>query len=398
MRRCFRLLSGALWALGATTVRADGSIANGNFGEKGMKRLMLMLLGMFLSSMAFGQTPPGGSAEFQALSGGTLSPHANHSTNPRSSVVAFSTIGPRCAYPDPSLPSGWVVTSASNVTQCSYPAVPGYYTINFGGRYYNQYTITSFYDIPVGGSLEYCSGMGVPAGWQVTNIIAQGRCDQMSDYVAQHVSCISGQDTNCYPQPSGQLSASPTTVYVPYGQNGSTTLSWSTQNVPNGQACVIFSANGSAFAAWTCGNSQDSAVWPWVAPGTTYVFQLVKAYDNHPLASVTVTGVSDGTPTIAVNPNPVSIPAGQTSAPITVTWNAPGYSSVSWYGSNSLPPYNGEILCLGSGLPASYTYNGHMSVGEIAKLYIVPNDACTAGSVVSSVPGTVLATVTATTQ
>ncbi len=102
--------------------------------------------------------------------------------------------------------------------------------------------------------------------------------------------------------------------------------------------------------------------------------------------------------TVTATPNPVTIPAGQTTAPVTITSNAPGYNSLSWYGSNSLPPYNGEILCLGSNLPTTYTFNGHMSPGQISKLYLVPNDNCTGGAVVGSVPGTVLASVTITTQ
>lgn len=367
-----------------------------------MKRCanIMAALSLLLSLTALGQTSSGGSTEFQSLSGGSISSTATRENFPRNPVAAYSTIGPQCAYPLTPLPAGWIVTSATNVTQCSYPAVPGYYTINFGGHYYNQYTITSFYDIPVGGTLEYCSGMGVPTGWQVVNIIAQGRCDQMSDYVAQHTACIAGRDTNCYPPPppvSGSLKASQTIVQIPFGQLGTTTLTYSTANLV-GSACINVSMDGAAETSMYCGGSSGTSSPNWIQAGHSYVFRLYQQSGNVTLASVTVTGVSDGTPTIKASPNPVAIPAGQTSAAITVTWNAPGYSSVSWYGSNSLPPYNGQILCLGSGLPASYTYNGHMSTGEVAKLYIVPDDHCTAGTAVGSVPGPVLATTTVTTQ
>lgn len=275
----------------------------------------------------------------------------------------------------------------------------GYATwiINGNNTNSNQITYYYFHQMGLGDKLTTCSLIGIPDGWTQTSFFGvSSNCPNLGYSIPiQHTSCVSG-DTNCsWPQPAGSITASPSNVYIPYGQNGSTTLTFSSDNITGG-TCWWVSVDGAAATNGPCytGNqSSRTELIPWIQAGHQYVFYLYEESAHIFLGQVTVNGISDGTPTISVSPNPVVIPAGQPSAPMTISWNAPGYSAVSLYGSNSLPPYNGAILCLGSGFAASDSINGHTYPGEVAHLYIVASDGCTAGATVSSVPGFVLADV-----
>jgi hypothetical protein len=72
--------------------------------------------------------------------------------------------------------------------------------------------------------------------------------------------------------------------------------------------------------------------------------------------------------TMTASPNPVIVPAGQTTATFTLTWNAPGFSQVDLWGVQNLQN-PGQVLFLGSG-PASGTAPEPMSVGEVATLWL----------------------------
>jgi hypothetical protein len=65
---------------------------------------------------------------------------------------------------------------------------------------------------------------------------------------------------------------------------------------------------------------------------------------------------------------PVIVPAGQTTATFTLTWNAPGFSQVDLWGVQNLQS-PGRVLFLGSG-PTSGTAAEPMSVGEVATLWL----------------------------
>ena len=197
------------------------------------------------------------------------------------------------------------------------------------------------------------------------------------------------QYINASPNPATiPLYQTQTTVTISWGNSSSTTcVWWTTGNTNGGQT------NNPPY----CGGASGSN--PYTLSAGTYTFWIGNS--QSPVAEyaapihVTVNNPPTG---IWATPNPVTVPSGQSSAPVTINWNEPGYSSVSWYGTNSLPPYNGETLCLGSNFPSTDTINANMSAGEIAHLYIVPNDNCTAGTVVSSIPTPILATTTITTQ
>jgi hypothetical protein len=72
--------------------------------------------------------------------------------------------------------------------------------------------------------------------------------------------------------------------------------------------------------------------------------------------------------TMTASPNPVIIPAGQTTATFTLTWNAPDYIQVDLLGVQNLE-HPGQVLFLGSG-PSAGTALEPMSVGEVATLWL----------------------------
>lgn len=254
----------------------------------------------------------------------------------KSGDVMNATTGRRCATPTgPVPPNGWTVTYGGINSLCSYPWTSGYYSICFyPGACFNEYEYTSYYDIPVGGTLRFCSAAGVPAGWVVTQMNLTPSCPGGNDSIMQHVSCISGRDTNCYPQ-SASISASPKTLTIPYGQSaGSTTISWNTTNYSN--PCVwIQNSGASSPSLWACsGGGAHSATWPYVPYGGTTTLWISNGGSSSPspnVAQVVVTGLAGAAPTISASPNPVFIPVGKSTGSTTVSWNAAGYSSTSVY-------------------------------------------------------------------
>lgn len=97
-------------------------------------------------------------------------------------------------------------------------------------------------------------------------------------------------------------------------------------------------------------------------------------------------------PSVQFSPNPAKIPTGSQSIPVTISWSAPEYATVSVYSTNNQPPYNQGIYCLGSAagimsMPAT------ISVGERAQIFITPYTNCVGGSIVPAVPNPVLASV-----
>lgn len=71
---------------------------------------------------------------------------------------------------------------------------------------------------------------------------------------------------------TGLISASPSLVIVPSGQNGSATISWST--VGCGTAQVYVSTDGGPDSLFGQAASYSGAVAPWIQPGKQYAFKL----------------------------------------------------------------------------------------------------------------------------
>lgn len=259
----------------------------------------------------------------------------NYLASLKSGVGLDSTTGPMCATGTGPLPApGWTLTYAGNVSTCAYPWTSGYYSVCFGvGHYcFNQMAYTSYNDIPVGGTLRFCSVVGVPNGWSVTQVNLSPSCPGSGeDWVMQHTACVAG-DTNCYPT-SASIYASPQTLTVPYGQEaGSTTVSWNSTNYAD--PCVWIQSTGGTKRLWAClGTGAHSAVWPWVPAGGTTTFTLSSGGSNSPtpsIAQVVATGIQGTAPSLSASPMIVYIPQGNTRGSTTVSYNlsGSGYASM----------------------------------------------------------------------
>lgn len=212
----------------------------------------------------------------------------------------------------------------------------------------------------------------------------------------------------------GRFSFNPTIVYIPYSEStGSSTVTWywdetdlyfrfgclyivvDHPSIPNPQGTVVDCENQ--------GNAYQTKL-PWIQIGHTYTAYL-QAQDTPyqenrgtPQSSVfydpgSALTIKAALPVdIVVNPNPATIPSGATSTTVTIGWNNvdPNNQRVSWYGTNSAPPYNGETLCLGQPANPSGTTTAKVVSGQRSTLYVVPYDGCVAGTVVNSVPQPIL--------
>jgi Ricin-type beta-trefoil lectin domain-like len=128
---------------------------------------------------------------------------------------------------------------------------------------------------------------------------------------------------------TGSIYAYPNPCTIPSGQTQcTTTIYWSSQGTsaveiwvswPNGGSPSLFA---SSYTGGT--HTQDAS---WIQANGTYVFTLYdysSGSQGANLGSVSVTGV----PTIIANPNPCSIPSGQTECTTTITWWSQGPSAV----------------------------------------------------------------------
>ena len=121
------------------------------------------------------------------------------------------------------------------------------------------------------------------------------------------------------------ITANPNPITVAAGATvGQTTISW---NAPSSSAMEVH-INSAAGTLFTQGGPSGSAqTGNWVSNGMT--FALVDANTHAQIANTIVTFASSGEPaTIAANPNPVSVASGVKVGQTTVSWNAPGVSSV----------------------------------------------------------------------
>ena len=172
--------------------------------------------------------------------------------------------------------------------------------------------------------------------------------------------------------PGASFSASPNPVVVPYGQaNAPFDLYW---NVPGYTSIDIYAErNGPprvklASNAAASGSSLDSN---FVA-GTDHVtYWIYPAGATTPLlATLQVNGQAGAIPAMTAVPNPVVIPAGQTSRSFDLYWEAPGYSRVDIYAERNGPPR----VQLAAGVAASGNSIGSNSVavGDTVTYWIYP--------------------------
>jgi hypothetical protein len=144
-------------------------------------------------------------------------------------------------------------------------------------------------------------------------------------------------------------------------------------------ACVYVSVNDeSSMHVVDCEHPGNSYTVPisWIVAPNSYLFTIAISSPSNPpvlpkgslpvLSTTVVRGVIAATMT--ASPNPVIVPAGQTTATFTLTWNAPGFSQVDLWGVQNLQS-PGQVLFLGSG-PSSGTAPEPMSVGEVATLWL----------------------------
>lgn len=171
----------------------------------------------------------------------------------------------------------------------------------------------------------------IGSGWEgpLVSIFGVSNC---SDYAAVAINGVTYQSSwsgACGGTPPS-ITASPATVQIPAGQStGSTTLSWDAPGY--GSVSVFVSFDGAAQVLFVTTMTSGSLVAPWIQAGHQYVFRLYATEDlTKVLASVTVTG-QQLTATLTANPTTVLVPTEQSVGSTTLSWNAPGYSSVSIY-------------------------------------------------------------------
>lgn len=219
------------------------------------------------------------------------------------------------------------------------------------------------------------------------------------------------------PPPDAWANFSLKNVDIPYSSSlGSTNINWkwyqSYHNYNFGCLYLVIdgnfgNGNGSLITCEHDGNWYNTNI-PWLQYGHSYFFyiQLQNGPNQQdrntaysyvafpgPARSWTDGWVTTSRPiTISISPNPATIPAGADSSQVTIDWShSPTFtaSQVTWYGSNSAPPYNGGTFCLGS--PASSgTTTARIVSGQYGTLYVVPYDGCVPGTQVNSVPLPVL--------
>lgn len=314
-------------------------------------------------------------------------------------IAAFLIVGGK-AYSLPtqeiclnqSVPSGWVITRAKwDPGKCNTPYPP-----LFGQA--NVYTLTNVSNQPLDSTAYICATQTspiIPAGWtHISSGADDGSCDcpwttgpggcgasffLSNRYLIKHTTCLSppspGSCPPTPPAPTGTISASASSVIVPYGQsNGSVTVSWTSQNTSG--VCVWQSTSGGDPRLWACTGSSGSQVWPYLPAGgnTKFILTTSSSSPSPVLATKTVTGVAGAQPTMnlvqkynLVQTGPSSgdvlIPAtaSPTQGPFTFKWNAPGYSSLDLQGQINGGAWNApfEISAFGTTdqpIPINTTY------------------------------------------
>lgn len=272
---------------------------------------------------------------------------------------AFAETATSCVS-DP-IPTGWVATDQFyDLGECNTPYPP----LPFQG---NVLTITRYNNLPVGSILNVCSADYTPIpGWNAGPWHYDGTiCDcpyptctafANNVYTITHATCAAGQ-TNCYP-PSGTITASPSSLTVPYHGSGTTYVTYSSQNTSG--VCVWVSETNATPVLWRCGGNASNVPWIYVPWGGTSKFYLSTSNTSWTptLSTFTVTGIAGAQPTFSINPTHVIVPAGQTSGTFTMNWNAPGYPSLDLWGKINSDPWH-----FGLSIGASGNTGDNIAVG-----------------------------------
>lgn len=267
--------------------------------------------------------------------------------------------------------NGWILIDATwNSTSCGNPSLPQG----------NVWKIEEYDKFAVGATMDACTGT-VPAGWAKTATFWNAtRCgDQYSPLpnltnmmTISHVSCVNEATSLCYP-PTGTISASPTTVQIPYGQTkGSTTVSYTVTNPISSSACIWVQNTGGPLTLWACGGaSSGTFTWSSVPLNGSTTFMLSESSNSATptLDYVVVNGIADPPPAFSASPNPVVIPQGSTSKSYTLSWSTPGYSQIDGYASVN----GGAKAFVGTAAsPGSNTLNSE-TVGQTTNFWFYPH-------------------------
>jgi len=314
-------------------------------------------------------------------------------------MLSFFLIGGEAmAYPtqdicsSAAVPNGWVVTGAkNNPSTCNtpYPPLPGQA---------NVYTITNISNLPLNTAVNICTAQSpVPGGWASVGTTGGAECGcpygagscsanwyLTNIAIIQHTSCLAPPNPGSCPSvppPSGSISASPSSVVVPYGQSGgSTKISYTTANttVSAGQICIWAGNNGATPSKWACnGTSASNLVWPYVPAGgsTKFILAMSDSAPSPVLSTVTVTGTAGAPTTFTFKPAYNLVSTGPTSAnvlipataspttgPFGFQWNAPGYDALDLQGQVNNGPWQSPVWIAPSGvngdnIPLGTTYN-----------------------------------------
>lgn len=288
-------------------------------------------------------------------------------------IIIFSSIA-STAYSLPTqeicisqaVPLGWVVTRAKHdMSRCTTPRPP------LPGQA-NAYTITNISNLPLNSEVHICStlsGQTIPPGWSsISRHADDGSCDcpygtgpggcdpsyyQNNRFLIRHTACLSppspGSCPVAPPAATGTISASSSSVIVPYGQSTATVnISWTAQNTNS--VCVWQNAPGAAPSLWACTGSSASQAWPYIVAGSSAKFTLSTSSSspNPVLATTTVMGVAGAQPTMTFLPRynlvqttassgNVLIPATHSPAQgiFAFSWNTPGYTRVDLQGQTN---------------------------------------------------------------
>ena len=158
---------------------------------------------------------------------------------------------------------------------------------------------------------------------------------------------------------SASITANPNPIPVATGVTvGQTAISW---NAPGSSSVEVHigSATGALFGGG--GSTGSEQTGDWVTNGMMFV--LVDAITRATLASTAVTlGTSAGSPTITANPNPIPIATGVTVGQTTISWNAPGSSSVEVHIGSATGVLFGGGASVGSGQTGDWVTNGMVFV------------------------------------
>ena len=278
-------------------------------------------------------------------------------------------------------PSGWFPESYTRLASCGS-------TVNT-----NATNLVRYDNLPVGATLAICYTSGLlPEGWGIlgrrANTSSCGGNGFLDTADIKHLSCGSYQsNSSCYPDPPVDpnpiptISASSSSIVVPYGASSkNTTISWSASSTASSwRTDISYKKNGGGEVKWKDDVPAGSDVFP-IAPGDSVVFYAYQHhYDLSRSNSVTVKGVAGAQTTFAVTPafNIVStgagsakvlIPATATMGPFGFKWNAPGYDAIDIQGQVNNGTWGAPLWIAPSG-----TNGDNISVGTTYNYRMYPH-------------------------